>query len=253
MAATIMQWVDLSLPMFVLAGLAILAGSFIQGLSGLGLGLVAAPVLIIIDPRIGPGPLLAIAILLSAVMMKREFGAIDREGLAISLVGRVAGSIVAGFIFAWLTVEAYELLFGIFILTAVALSVLGLRVERTPWHLLSAGFTSGIMGTLTGSGSPTIALIYQRADGPTVRATLSAFFLASSIISLAVLIVANKMGPQQWALTFLFLPVMYIGFAFSNVMVKRLPNDKVRWFVLALAGSSSVLLIARGVIGLASA
>lgn len=242
--------IDLGWPMLAAVSLAILVGAFVQGMSGLGLGLVAAPVLIAVDPRIGPGPLLAIAILLSAFMMRREFGAIDRQGLALSLVGRVGGSLVAGLVIAWLSVTAYELIFGVFILAAVLLSVLGLRVERTPWNLVSAGFTSGIMGTLTGAGSPTIALIYQRSDGATVRATLSAFFLASSLISLAVLIGVGKMEARQWALTALCLPVMLVGFGLSNLVVKHLADAKIRWFVLGLAGSSSLLLIIRALIGL---
>ncbi len=250
MGETIAGLIGLSGPMLAVAAAAVLAGAFIQGMSGLGLGLVAAPVLIAIDPAIGPGPLLAVSLLLSAFMMKREFGAIDREGLALSLVGRVLGSIVAGMVFALLSVTAYELLFGLFILSAVILSLLGLRVERTPWHLVSAGFTSGIMGTLTGSGSPTIALIYQRSDGPTVRATLSAFFLASAAISLVVLIAVGKMGERQWVMTVAGLPIMCVGFALSNLAVKRLSNAHVRWFVLGLAGCSAVLLIVRATIGI---
>ena len=100
MAGWIVQTINLSWPMLMAAALAILVGAFVQGISGLGLGLVAAPVLIAIDPAIGPGPLLAISILLSTFVMKREFGSIDRQGLALSLVGRILGSIAAGFVFA---------------------------------------------------------------------------------------------------------------------------------------------------------
>ncbi len=251
MIMAIGEWIGLSWPMLALAALAIFAGALVQGLSGLGLGLVAGPVLVAIDPRIGPGPLLAIAFLMSGIMVWREFGAIDRGGLALSLGGRAAGSAVAAVIYAWLTVTAYELIFGITILAAEVLSVVGLRIERTPWNLVSAGFTSGIMGTLTGAGSPTIALIYQRSDGPTVRATLSAFFLASSAISLAVLLAVGKVGPRQWAFTAFSLPVMLLGLGLAGRLVKRLSNRNVRWFVLGLSGASALLLIVRAVFRIA--
>lgn len=241
---------DIPAPMLALVALAIVVGAFVQGISGLGLGLIAAPVLIAVDPRIGPGPLLAMSIPLSAFMMRREFGAIDRQGLALSLTGRFAGSILAGFLIAWLSVSAYELMFGLFILTAVILSLLGLRIERTPRNLLSAGVTSGIMGTLTGAGSPTIALIYQRSDGSTVRATLSAFFLASAFFSLLVIIAAGKMEMRQWALCLAGLPLMLIGYVLSNLVVRQISNDKVRLFVLGLAGASSLMLIVRAGLGL---
>lgn len=235
---------------FTIIAFAVLIGAFVQGLSGLGLGLVAAPVLIALDPEMGPAPLLACAILLSGSMMVREFGSIDRQGLAYSLVGRVFGSIAAGAVYARLSVTVYELLFGLLIIGAVILSVAGLRVRRTPRNLVSAGFTSGIMGTLTSAGSPTIALIYQRSDGATVRATLSAFFLASSIISLTVLIAIGKFGTKQLVASVVFLPTMLIGFALSSLLVKRLSNEWVRWFVLGLSGSSSLFLVGKAMVKL---
>lgn len=236
--------------MFALATLAVLAGALVQGASGVGLGLVAAPALMIIDPQLGPGPLLVLAFLLSAVMIKREFGAIDRQGLALSMCGRVAGSVVAGAIYALLPLSVYELLFGLLILGAVGLSLLGLKVERTPWNLVSAGFTSGIMGTLTSAGSPTMALVYQRSGGATIRATLAAFFLFSSAFSLMVLFMIDKFGAKQLLASLFFLPSMLVGFWLSSHIVARASNEGVRWLVLGLSGASSLLLVGKAVVKL---
>lgn len=231
--------------MFLFATLAVLAGAVVQGASGVGLGQVAAPVLMMIDPNMGPGPLLLLAFLLSLVMVFREFGAIDRRGLGLSMIGRVAGSVLAGGLYALLPLSIYEMLFGLMILGAVFLSVAGMRVERTPFNLVSAGFTSGVMGTLTSAGSPAMALIYQRSDGPTIRATLSAFFLLSSAVSILVLIAVGKFGVPQISASIVFVPTVMAGLWLSNAVVKRIDNARMRAVVLTVSGVAAVVLIAR--------
>lgn len=236
--------------LLTLAAFAVLVGAVVQGSSGMGLGLLSAPALIIIDPNLGPGPVLVLTVILSSVMIWREFGSIDRPGLAISFSGRVVGSVVAGAIYSLLPLSAYELVFGVLILGAVLLSVFGGRIERTPRNLVFAGFTSGIMGTLTSAGSPTIALVYQKSGGPVIRATLSAFFLLSSMFSLLVLIVIGKFGMKQLTATAAYVPVMLVGFALSNLVVRHVSNDAVRRFVLVLSGASALVLIARAMVSI---
>lgn len=246
-ASSVAAFTGMSPLLFGLATLAVLAGAIVQGSSGVGLGLVAAPVLIMIDPSIGPGPLLVLALLLSLVMVFREFGSIDRWGLAWSMVGRVLGSAIAGVIYALLPLSVYELLFGLMIMGAVFLSVAGFRAKQTTFNMISAGFTSGVMGTLTSAGSPAMALIYQRSEGATIRATLSAYFLLSSAVSIIVLIVVGKFGLPQVTASLAFIPVVMIGFWLSNFVVKRVDNARMRVMVLTVSSVAALALIARAI------
>jgi uncharacterized membrane protein YfcA len=88
---------------FALACIAVLAGAVVQGASGVGLGMVAAPVLVMLDPRIGPGPMLVLAMVMSGIMLRREHAGVDRTGLALTLAGRVVGSILAGYAYVFLS------------------------------------------------------------------------------------------------------------------------------------------------------
>jgi uncharacterized membrane protein YfcA len=151
---------------FALACIAVLAGAVVQGASGVGLGMVAAPVLVMLDPRIGPGPMLVLAMVMSGIMLRREHAGVDRTGLALTLAGRVVGSILAGYAYVFLSGAWYSLIFGVLILMGVGMSLLGYEVPRTAPRLLLAGGFSGVMGTLTSAGSPAIALVYQRAKAP---------------------------------------------------------------------------------------
>lgn len=236
---------------FLLASVAVLAGAVMQGTSGIGLGMVAAPVLIFIDPHIGPGPLLILAAVISAVMFRRERQAVDRPGLALTLVGRVIGSGVAGAFYAMLPVSYYGLVFGILILAGVLLSVLGYEVKHSPGRLIFAGACSGVMGTLTSVGGPAIALVFQRAGGAVVRATLSAFFFFSSLISIAVLFATGKFTIEAAAASLLLVPAMFIGFAMSGYLIARLPPAATRRLVLGVSAASAILLIVRAAAELA--
>ncbi|CAN5124693.1 sulfite exporter TauE/SafE family protein [soil metagenome] len=230
---------------FLLASVAVLFGSTMQGLSGVGLGLVAAPVIILIDPTIGPGPLLVLAMLMSAIMLIRQRAGIDRRGLALTLTGRVIGSVAAAYIYTLLPISAYGLTFGLLILAGVTMTWLGYEIPRTNSRMILAGITSGVMGTLTSAGSPAIALIYHKASGETVRSTLAAFFFFSSLISLLALMATGGFSGREAVASLSLVPAMAAGFLTSGWLVVRLSLRVVRNLVLGVSALSALVLIGR--------
>ena len=50
---------------------------------------------------------------------------------------------------------------------------------------MGAGALSGFMGTIVSIGGPPIALLYQNESGPSLRGTLSAFFVVG--VALAII------------------------------------------------------------------
>ena len=72
-------------------GLAAVLGAFVQAVVGLGMGLVAAPVVGILAPALVPALPLWLALLISGLMLARERAHIDWRSLAWALPGRVPG------------------------------------------------------------------------------------------------------------------------------------------------------------------
>ncbi|MYK89610.1 MAG: TSUP family transporter, partial [Acidobacteria bacterium] len=132
-------------------------GSTLQGAIGFGMGLLAAPLLILLDPRFVPAPILACTLVLTLLMAYRERHAIDLRGIKWAMLGRVAGTVVAGGILAIVAADTLVLLFGILILAAVAMSVSGLRFAPTGRALVAAGVLSGVLGTVAAVGGPPLA------------------------------------------------------------------------------------------------
>lgn len=229
----------------VYGALAIFVGAIVQGTTGLGFGMIAAPILLFINPIFVPGPLLLLALLLSSMVAIREWQAVDWRGLSFALAGRIAGSVLAGFTIAVIPLLVYELIFGLMVLAAVMLSAAGWSVQPSNGNLVTAGFASGYMGTLTSIGAPPIALAYQRGKGPVVRATLSVFLVIGAAVSITVLIAVDKFPANQMLLTLAFLPALLAGFWVSNWVVPRLHGRLVRYSVLALSAVSAFILISK--------
>ena len=106
-----------------------------------------------------------------------------------------------------------------------------------------AGFVSGFMATATGVGGPPIALTYQHADPPTMRATISTFFAVGALMSLAALTVAGQVSSRQVELSLLVLPSTAFGMLVAARYRDRLDPAVVRPAVLAICTFSAVSLL----------
>lgn len=75
------------LDFLVIGGLAALFGAIVQSSVGLGVGLVAAPVITLLYPSLMPGAILVAAVVLPLATLAKEVRHADLRGLA----GRSAG------------------------------------------------------------------------------------------------------------------------------------------------------------------
>lgn len=241
-----MAWLlPVDLQTYAFAFAAIVAAAMVQGSTGLGFGMVAAPVLAIVDPVFVPGPLLVLALLVSALVALREWRSIDRAGIGYALAGRIPASFVAGFTIAAIPAAAFGALFGGLVLLAVLLSVAGWQLLPTRRNLVFAGLASGYMGTITSIGAPPMALVYQHSSGAAVRSTLGAYFVFGALWSLIALAAFGAVGWSELLLSVNLLPALVLGFIASNWVVTHINKDRVRQLVLIFCTLSSVALLAK--------
>lgn len=211
----------------------------VQASVGFAYALLAAPLLALVSPAFVPGPVIFSSFLLCTLTALRERASIDWRGVTLALAGRLPGSVLAGLALGLLPRASYELIFGALVLLAVLLSLRSKGVRATRPALLTAGFASGLIGTLTAVGGPPIALVYQNASGPALRATLNAFFAIGSPISLAVLAYAGHFGRDHALMGIAVMPAVGLGFAASSYTRGAIDRGRVRAFVLAIAALSS--------------
>ena len=227
----------------LLAEIIVCIGAILQSGIGFGLGPFAVPLLVMIEPRLVPGPLLFDALILTLLMSHREFHALDKTSLKWAAIGRLAGSILAAFTLSYLAEAQLKLFFGVLVLLAVVISFLKFRVTNSGRNLFIAGTLSGYMGTAVSIGGPPMALIFQYRTGPQIRATLSAIFSIGTVIALIALSIIGKFGWTELKMALLLLPGLLIGFYVSRFVTPLIDKGLMRPLLLLMSAAAALILI----------
>lgn len=230
---------------FTIILIVMMIGSIIQGAVGFGANLVAAPILVLIDPSLVPGPILVAGMALHVLMIAREREHGGLQSVAWALGGRVPGTIAAVVALAMLPADRIGIVFATLILLGCALSLGGLRLTRTPPTLVGAGVLSGFMGTTIGVGGPPLALVYQGDTGPVIRGALARYFAIGGGMSIAMLLVAGQFTPAAFAASLLLIPGVVLGFLVSTRLGRFLDQGRTRAAVLAVSAGSALFVLAR--------
>jgi uncharacterized membrane protein YfcA len=221
------------------------AAAALQAGTGMGMALLAAPLLLLVDPSLVPGPMLCATMVLSIAVVWREWSAIDRNILRVAFVGLAIGCVIGAIVMAVLTGLNLAKVFGAIILVIVLLSVLGLHIRATGPSLLLGGVASGILGTMFGVHGPPIAIVLQHEPPERLRATLCAFFAVGCGISLVMLGVIGSFGFSGMELGLLLLPGVAIGFACGPFLGRMLNRQRARIAVLTISTLSALALLWR--------
>ena len=239
---------DSNLWVMLAAALVVAVSAILQGSVGFGFSIVAAPFLLLLEPRLVPGPLLLAGMTLVLLLTLRERRSIDRTGLKWAFVGLVPGASLGAILLAVLPQPAMALLFGGLVLLAVVLSLAGLRLRPSPSVLIGAGLLSGIMSSTSSISGPPLALIYQHKPGASLRGTLSGYFLGSTIFSIIALNGVGRFGYAELGLALPLLPGVVVGFFLSRHTITLLDRGYTRPAVLLLSAAAALVIILRNIL-----
>ncbi len=240
---------ELSALQLALATTLVAVGSWVQSAIGFGLAVLAAPLLYLVHPALIPGPVLALALILSALNLWSNRTGMALGELTSAFIGRMPGMVLALWVLTFITQQALSLILGATVLAAVALSLTSVRMAPTPKRLFVAGFFSGFMGTSTSIGGPPMALVYQYAAAERMRANLAGYFLLASITSIAGLALIGRFGTAELVLTAALTPPALAGFIAARWMLRRFDPHTLRPAVLTLCALSGLLVLADGLLG----
>lgn len=243
--------------MWAIAGAAVLTGTALQRLCGMGTGLVVAPTLAALFGG-ASGVLMsnATAIVSAAFILVTLRARVDwRRGATIvawAIPGALLGAILVRNVDpAWLTIFV-----GVVVLLALANSYLRaeFRERHSPLLTAAAGATGGFFNTAAGQAAPAM-MLYARAtrwEQRSFSATLQLIFLGMNILSVtfksAIGIGATAL-PPVWVLPALAVLVL-LGIAIGTRLEKRVAPHTARRIAEVLSMLGAILAIARGVAGL---
>jgi len=233
----------LSVGVAVACMVAVYIGATVQASIGIGLGMIAAPMLAFADPDFIPATIMLAVLPLTFTIAWADRIHVERRDVGFALVGRVPGVVLGALVVAALSDRVLAVMVALSVLIAVAASLTGRLFRPTDTSLVIAGLASGFAGTTTGVGGPPMALTYQNSDPATMRSTISAFFAIGSLLSLAALALAGEVGKRQLQLTGLLLPSVALGVITARLLKDRLNPTIIRPTVLVVCTITAAALL----------
>ena len=238
----------MDLHILLLAGFFVVLAALVQGTLGLGLSLIAAPVVAIMDPTLMPGGVLVLGMVMPMMTLLHEWRHISWRQASWLTTARVLTTPLGVLVLAWLPASAIGIVIGSVVLGAIVLTGWRFEVRATRRNLFIAGAVAGVSGTAASIGGPPAAVVLQHEHGSRLRATLAAFFCIGSLVSLGALAIGGELTRRQVTYGVLWIPALALGFALAVPLQKRFRGPRLRQAVLLLAALSSVVVILRSTV-----
>lgn len=239
---------------------AVLIGSLFQRITGLGLGLVAGPVL---SFMVGP---------VAGVTMVNGLSIINAANNAWSVRKKtdwrrfrlLSGGLVVGSLPALLVVHFFSgpwLMITIGVLVLLALAVASFKPENSRLSptakipMLIAGVTGGFMSTIAGIAGPALT-VYARLTGWDHRdfiATLHPVILVANTVSFVlkvVLIGGLDFGAVPGWLWIVAIIAIFAGAWLGDLLNRKVSTDQARQLANLLAAAGALGVLIRGVVEL---
>jgi uncharacterized protein len=243
MGAVTLAWAAGALVVFV--------ASFVMGLTGFGIALVAMAFLpYLMSPAEAIVLLTIYALVFSvavAVQLRRD---LTPRALADLALGTLAGTPLGVWVLASLPVSALNRLIGAVLVLVVVLEfrhALPERLEGRGWGL-GAGFLAGLVGGAVGTpGPPVIVYVATQGWSPrAMKANIMGFFVLNQGVTLLGYWWAGLLTQGVWRLTItLALPAL-AGLLAGHALFGRLDPARFRRAVFGLLLISGLVLLIRG-------
>lgn len=230
----------------MLAIVAMFGGAAAQAAIGMGLNLFTVGILALIDPVFVPAPILVHSFLLSIAASFRLRQDIVFREVGLSIVGLVAGTLLACLVLALVSTDHLPRLFGALIVAGVVITSLGAQLPLTDKTIVAASTAAGAMGTIAGVHGPPIALVYQRESPARIRAALLPFFAVANPISLVALGAIGLFGWREIYASVLLLPGLVAGYLAAPLLIRVLSPAAVRVAILLISAASGIALLIKG-------
>lgn len=229
-----------------------------QRISGMGLGLIAGPVLAVtMGPVEGILVVNVLAFFNAAATTATVREYVDWRKFAVIASVLVVGAVPAALLVREVSGSLLQALVGGLLLIALAVTTFGKkyipRAEGTVPAVV-AGIAGGFMNTLAGIAGPAITVYAQASRWPqqAFAATLQPIFMVAGALSFITKILsgAGSLTDTDWLIWPVGLLGMAIGLWVGVRLSEKVSRPRARNIALVLASAGGVTALARGVSGL---
>jgi uncharacterized membrane protein YfcA len=235
----------------VAGAVVIAAASFVFGLAGFGIGLVA---LAFLPFLMSPSAAIVLMTLYAFIFALPLFWPLRRDfvttGMLALVLGTVLGTPLGVWLLATLPATVLNRLIGLVLVVIVILEWLGAYPQRLTgrgWGW-AAGIAAGVIGGAVGTPGPPV-ILYVTAQGwspRTIKANLQAFFLVNQSVILAGYWWAGLLTAEVGRLALVFALPAVIALVLGMRLFDRVDHVRFRKIVFALLFISGLALLVRG-------
>lgn len=241
--SNLLQWVEMSLDVWLACSAVLMLGAFVQRATGFGLAVVGAPLLLMLEPRLVPVILVLFGFTVSLMMVRRYWQEVRIGEIGVALIGRLPGNALGIWLLLAAPMVVLEKLIAAIVLFAVAVTLCRFKLPVNRVSLFIAGVLSGIFGTVAAIGGPPIVLLMHGFHPDRMRGNLAAFFIVTSLLTLATLALAGLVSTWHFKLALTFLPAVLVGNALTDVIAHRLDKRLLQGASLALCTLAALGLL----------
>ncbi len=241
-------------PEFIGMNLAVLAAAALQSATGIGFGIIAGPILLVV---LNDGSAIQVSILLNLIiaglLTPMLWKDVDRSLLTRLVVGLLIGTPFGVWLFlamdiVWLKSVAAAAVVVMLILTA---RNHGSQVPARPEATGNAeqgtmGLIAGLMGGSLGIPGP-VPAAWMSAKGygkDAVRATILAMFVCSYTMALLLQLTMANISTDTFRLGFTLVPATIVGIIAGRWLSHHLTEETFRTILLVVLAATGILLLA---------
>ena len=215
-----------------------------QVVSGFGFALIAVPLLALM---VGAQPAVVgttiVGPLLSLTIVLRDRDHIRRRSAVIVIVAAVVGMPLGILVLSHASDRALTAIIGVAVVCAGTALWRGVRVPTGRLTEPIAGLLSGALATSTGTSGPPLVIVFhsERMAPRVFRGTLSATFLAESLVAIVAFWISGHITADALRVSLWSLPGLAAGWIIGERLFHRTPPERFGHLVL-------VILIATGLV-----
>lgn len=239
---------------------AVLAAALLQAATGIGFGVIAGPIILMV---MNSGAAVQVTILLSlliaVVLAPSLYRQVHKKVLGRLLIGTLIGLPLGILVFLSVSLPVLMLLAALAVLF-MALSASGLlnvslrkgETSRGEAQNLAIGVLSGVMSSSLAMPGPVAAARLSKLALPkeTIRATILVMFVFSYSAAFAFQVGLVGFSEPAWSLTTSLLPATLIGVLIGRLLVARISERAFRALIVAVLVATSLSLFVKSVEGL---